>query len=201
MKKQIIELFSGSKSVAETFESHGWETVTVDNNAKLNPSMCCDILALSPALLPKKVDFVWASPDCSKFSRAADQSNWLKTTIKYRIYDYKPNSAAALLSLQLLAKTIEILNYYPGVLFIIENPIGRLHHMDPMKNLGHYRYAVNYADFGFGYSKETYLFSNMMLPFSTKKVHSSKPGMRTIHSSFNRAKVPRPLVEKIISYI
>lgn len=201
MAKQMIELFSGSKNVAETFESHGWQTVTVDNNAKLHPSMCCDILELNPALLPKKVDFIWASPDCSKFSRSADSSNWLKTTMKYRIYNYKPNTAAAELSLQLLTKTIEIINNFAGVLFIIENPIGRIRHMEPIKNLGHYRYAVNYADFGFGYSKETYLFSNMMLPFSTKKVHSIKPGMRTIHGSYNRAIVPIPLIEKIISYI
>ena len=197
----MIELFSGSKTVSKTFIANGWNAWSVDNNAKLLPSMCCDILNLTPAMLPGNVAFIWASPDCSKFSRAGDAKHWKKTTIKYRQYVYHPVTASAVLSVSLLEKTVDIINSFNDVVFVIENPIGRIHHLNPLKKLGHYRYAVNYADFGFDYSKETYLFSNLFLPFSTKKVHSSKPGLRTVNGKYSRSKVPADLVQTIIDYI
>jgi len=70
-----------------------------------------------------------------------------------------------------------------------------------MKKLGHYRYAVNYADFGFPYSKETYLFSNLFLPFSTKKVHSNSPGLLSINSKYQRSKVPPALIQSILLFL
>ena len=59
----------------------------------------------------------------------------------------------------------------------------------------------NYADFGFSYSKETYLFTNFLLPFSAIKVSSASPGLKTIRSSYERSKVPAALIEKIIQYL
>lgn len=197
----LIELFSGSKTVSKVFEKHGWESFSIDNNPKLNPSICCDILDLELNQLPGTAAFIWASPDCRYFSRAGASRHWKKTTLKYRIYHYDPITEKAVKSQALLQKTIDIIQFYPECAFIIENPIGRIQHMQPMKILGHYRYAVNYADFGFPYSKETYLFSNLQLPFSTKKVHSSLPGLRTINSRYQRSKVPDNLVKEIIKYI
>ena len=197
----MIELFSGSKTVSSVFEKNNWLAWSVDNNPKLKPSMCCDILDLNSKLIPRSVDFIWASPDCSKFSRATAQGHWKKETVKYRIYNYQPLTTEAETSLLLLQKTVSIINSYPECCFIIENPIGRIHHLEPLKYLGHYRYAVNYADFGFPYSKETYLFSNLFLPFSTKKIHSSKPGLQTINSTLKRSKVPALLVQTIIDYL
>lgn len=201
MNKIILELFSGSKSVSETFESNGWIAFTVDNNLKLKPSICCDILDLHEWRLPFRPDFVWASPDCHTFSRANTLPNWKKETIKYRQYKYTPISEAAEKSLAFLQKTTSIISYFQTCLFIIENPIGRIHHLNPMKKLGHYRYAVNYADYGFPYSKETYLFSNFFLPFSTKKVWSNSPGLLSINSKYQRSKVPPALVQTIIDYL
>ena len=197
----MVELFSGSKTVSAIFEQNGWQSFSIDNNPKLKPSMCCDILEVTPGMLPGNVSFIWGSPDCSKLSRAALATHWQKTTLKYRIYKYEPSTPAALLSLAMVQKTVDLINSFAGVLFIIENPIGRIHHLDPLKKLGHIRYSVNYADFGFPYSKETYLFSNMYLPFSTKKVHSSAPGLRSVNSTFQRSKVPPALVQKIIDYM
>ena len=200
-KPVILEMFSGSKTVSQQFEKYGWKSFSIDNNPKLKPQLCCDILELSPALLPQNVSFIWASPDCSKFSRAAAQKHWQKETVKYRQYQYTPATPAALISLALLQKTVDIINSFYPVPFIIENPIGRIHHFSPLKNLGHYRYAVNYADFGFPYSKETYLFSNLFLPFSTKKVKSSLPGLRSVNSRYQRSKVPALLIDFIINYL
>ena len=96
--KYSIELFSGSKTVSEVLEKKGFTPVTVDINPKYKPSICCDILDLTPAMLPENPSFIWASPDCTCFSRAGLQSNWQKTTFKYRQYSYKPATTAALLS-------------------------------------------------------------------------------------------------------
>jgi len=200
-KPILLELFSGSKTVSTRFEWAGWKSFSIDNNPKLSPSMCCDILELKPGMLPGNVSFIWASPDCSKFSRAAAQYHWEKKTLKYRQYEYKPITNDAFISLGLLQSTVDIINSFYPVPFIIENPIGRIHHFSPLKNLGHYRYAVNYADFGFPYSKETYLFSNLFLPFSTKKVKSFLPGLRTVNSRYQRSMVPSLLIDFIIDYL
>lgn len=198
--KIILELFSGSKTVSKIFEANGWQSFTVDYNSKLKPALCCDICTLDLKLLPGNVDFIWASPDCSKFSRAAKSAHWLKITNKYRQYSYLPQTPEAEKALSMLNSAVTIIKNYNSVPFIIENPIGRIHHTSALKNLGHYRYSVNYADFGFAYSKETYLFSNIWLPFSTKKVHSSMPGLRTVHSTFQRSIVPPELVQTIFDY-
>jgi len=197
----MIELFSGSKTVSKTFEANGWQSFSIDNNPKLQPSLCFNLLDISLDMLPKNPDFIWASPDCRFFSRAGNSHTWQKTTPKYRQYNYIPITLGSANSFNLLTKTIEIIRSFPQAVFIIENPIGRIQHMPQMKSLGHYRYAVNYADFGFFYSKETYIFSNIWLPFSTKKVHSSLPSMQTISSRSHRSLVPVPLVQTIIDWL
>lgn len=200
-QKLLIELFSGSKTVSNVFIQNGWQSFTVDINPKLKPQLCCDVCHISQGMLPQKPSFIWASPDCSKFSRAANSKHWNKVTNKYRQYTYTPLTTEAKQALLMVEATTFIISWFPGVRFIIENPIGRIHHTNAFKKLGHYRYSVNYADFGFPYSKETYLFTNVWLPFSTKKVHSSLPGLRTVNSRFQRSIVPPQLVQTIIDYI
>jgi len=200
-KPICLELFSGSRNVSKFFESKGYNSVSIDNNPILKPSICCDILDLDLDLLPDSIAFLWASPDCSHFSREAKTSHWIKKTLKYRVYDYTPATPEAAKSVSLLTKTIEIINLYPNIPFVIENPIGRIQHMHALKNLGHYQYAVNYGDYDFPYSKETYLFTNLLLPLSTKKVHSCKPGLCTVNSKFQRSKVPPALLSFFFSFI
>jgi len=197
----MIELFSGSKTVSRVFQKNNWKTFTVDNNATLSPDLVADIEFIQFSQLPVKVNFGWYSPPCQTFSRAASQHHWLKQPNKYRQYTYFPLTNEAHKSVFLLQKTIDIINHFPESIFVIENPIGRLQHMEAMKKLGHYRFAVNYADFGFEYSKETYLFSNVWLPFSTKKVSSLKPGLRSVNSRFQRSIVPPELVTTIYNYL
>ena len=199
--KIALELFSGSKTVSSFFESLGWNSFSVDINAKFKPTLCKDILQVSKNDLPGMIDFFWASPVCKNFSRASKASNWVKNTIKYRVYDYLPITDDSLKSIKMLEKTIEILSFFRNVPFVIENPIGRIQHTAALKKLGHYRYYVNYFDFGFPYSKETYLFSNLMLPFSTKKITVKAPGLCTVHSEFQRSKVPERLIAEIFKYI
>jgi site-specific DNA-cytosine methylase len=198
MQKIILELFSGSKIVSQTFEKAGWQSVTIDNNPKLKPSICKNILHIDKTDLPDHVDFIWASPVCTHFSRNSNPKHWIKITEKYRVYSYYPANPDSANSYQMVKKMVEIIQLYPNVPFIIENPVGRLRHMLPIKSLGHYRYGINYADFGFPYSKETYLFTNLLLPFSSKKVFSDKASFQTVNSRLQRSKVPAQLIKFII---
>lgn len=197
----VLELYSGKKIVSSVAESRGYRSISIDNNPKLNPSICCDILDFNPGVLPGKPFFIWASPVCTHLSRAADPNHWVKKTKKYRQYSYSANSAAALNSLQMVQKTVDIIDYFFPVPFVIENPVGRIHHLPALQGLGHYRYFVNYASFGFSYSKETYLFSNLQLPFSTKKYKVNAPGLITVRNVAKRSEVPRQLIETIFNYL
>jgi site-specific DNA-cytosine methylase len=200
MKPIMIELFSGSKSISRVFEQNGFDTFSIDIRADLKPSLCSDICHVTPKDIPANPSFIWASPDCTRFSRASSSVHWNKITNRYRVYTYIPVSESSCKSVNMLESTVNLLRFFNDTPFVIENPIGRIQHMQSLKRLGHFRYCVNYADYGFPYSKETYLFSNIWLPFSTKKVHSAAPGLRTIRNRTQRSAVPDALIQTIIDY-
>lgn len=80
---KVLDLFCGTKSIARAFEKRGHEVYTVDWNADFEPTLCADIGKLTAAeiidLCGGKPDVIWASPDCTTFSRS--QSN-ITTSIK-----------------------------------------------------------------------------------------------------------------------
>jgi site-specific DNA-cytosine methylase len=198
--KASLELFSGSKVVSKVFEDLKFDTWTVDINKKFTPRICCNILDFNYSLFPKHFNVIWASPDCCTFSRAALPGQWHKTTTKYRQYDYLPISEKAKTSLELLYKTIEIIEHFAPALWLIENPVGRLRHIKALKLFAPYRYSVNYKDFGFPYSKETDIYTNQL--FSLKTIKTVRPGLsvNSINGKFNRSVVPYSLVEFLITH-
>lgn len=200
-EKLLFEFYSGSGNISAAFRSKGWDTLTIDNNAALCPDVCCDILDINIHDFCMYPGALWFSNPCDVLSRAAKQSHFVKNTFAYRQYKYLPVTDEAIISVELIKKTISIIDHFKNVPFVIENPIGRMQHFLRDFNLGHYRYFVNYADFGYKYSKETYLFTNILLPLSTKKYKVSAPGLRTIRSKYERSKVPYSLGLFIESYI
>jgi site-specific DNA-cytosine methylase len=68
---RLLELCSGTGSVGRAFAAQGWEVVSVDNNPKAHPTICCCLLELTAeqCLAHGPVDFVWASPPCTHYSR------------------------------------------------------------------------------------------------------------------------------------
>jgi hypothetical protein len=200
MKKIMhsLELFSGLKSVSLICADNGFIAHTLDNNPKLQPSICCDILNFDYSTLISEISFIWASPDCKFFSRLAKNDQWKKTILKYRQYHYEPLTINTHKALLYVTKTIEIIDHYKPALWIIENPVGRLRHIPELCRFAPYRYCVNYKDWGFPYSKETDLYTNQLFCFSSKKVQRfNSPGLSSLSSQV-RACVPGQLIQFII---
>jgi site-specific DNA-cytosine methylase len=197
---QSIELFSGTGLVSQILKSYNFKTLTIDFNKSCNADICEDILTIPINSFPLPCNLVWASPDCRLFSRASDQKNWCKKTLSYRNYSYIPNSQAALNSINLLSRTVDLIKFLKPQVFFIENPIGRIHHMPALRSLPHYRYAVNYADWGFSYSKETYIFTNQLLPLPTSLSKSKRPGLRSLNDKTKRSFIPPALIHFLITH-
>lgn len=71
----VLDLFCGTKSVANTFKSRGHTVYTVDWEKEFKSDLTADIGNLTAAdiinLCGGIPDVIWASPDCSTFSVAA----------------------------------------------------------------------------------------------------------------------------------
>lgn len=199
-KQNSLELFSGSAKFSQLCEERNINAWSVDFNPKFNARICCDILDLQPGMLPCQFKIIWASPDCRYFSRNGDPSHWKKITDKYRQYTYIAQSQEAEKSILQLEKTIELIKFYNPDVWFIENPVGRIQHMKCLKSMGHYRYGVNYKDWGFNYSKETYLFTNQHLPFMQKKIICPGRSVAQINGYYNRSLIPEKLLKFLIDY-
>ena len=69
----LLELFSGTKSFTkEWLKIQGNESITVDIDKKSNPDVNVNILEWNykecPVIDGRKIDFIWASPECRTFS-------------------------------------------------------------------------------------------------------------------------------------
>ena len=95
----MLELFSGTGSIGRAFAAIGWGVVSLDKDPRYNPTFCHDILTWDyEAYVPRDYfQFVWASPDCTQYSRA-------RTTGK------KPRDLEGADSL--VRKCLEIITYF-----------------------------------------------------------------------------------------
>jgi len=72
---KVLDLFCGTKSIANAFAKRGHEVYTIDWNSEFEPTLCADIGSLSApdiiTLCGGAPDVIWASPDCTSYSVAA----------------------------------------------------------------------------------------------------------------------------------
>ena len=68
----LLELFCGTKSISKVFEQHGWTCTSLDWDSKMNPTICCNILDVTPEMILEhgRPHAIWASPLCTMYSRA-----------------------------------------------------------------------------------------------------------------------------------
>lgn len=118
---KTVELFSGTKSFSKVMAEQGHSTLTVDDDEKLEPDWCENILNLDTEDFEKNIDILWASPPCQGFSVAVIGRNWNR--------DYTPKTSSAQLAMLLAKKTIELIKGIKPKYWFIENPRGMLRKM------------------------------------------------------------------------
>lgn len=143
---RALFLCSGTGSVGRPFREAGWEVVDVDRDGRFGAEVVVDILAwdFRSAYPQGHWDVIWASPDCTQYSRA-------RTTAKTP-RDLEGADA-------LVAKCREIIEYFQPRRWFIENPdTGLLKTRDVVAGLPFVR--VDYCAYGAPYRKRTRIWTN-----------------------------------------
>jgi hypothetical protein len=198
----ILELFAGSKSIGNVAEQLGMNVYSSDIEQFGGIDYVVDILEFDVNKVPFKPDVIWASPPCTGFSVAAIGRNWTKTD-----GDAIPKSDTARLGIELVKKTIEIIDYFNPKYFFIENPRGMLRKLQIMQRFK--RHSVTYCQYGDSRMKPTDIWTNSetWTPRPVCKngdtCHISAPrGSRTgtqgLANAFERSKIPNQLCEEIL---
>tara|TARA_B100001250_G_scaffold365349_1_gene345983 strand:- start:408 stop:1034 length:627 start_codon:yes stop_codon:yes gene_type:complete len=135
---KVLELFAGSRSFSKVAEQMGMETFTSDYKEFEKIDYVCDILQFDVSKIPFNPDIIWASPPCTTFSIASCYHHWNK--------DRTPKTKECVKGIEIVKKTLDIINYLKPKYFYIENPRGLLRKMDFMQNVG-IRHTVTYCQY------------------------------------------------------
>jgi hypothetical protein len=199
---KVLELFAGSRSIGKEAEKLGMEVFSSDINDFGGINYVVDILKFDTNKVPFKPDIIWASPPCTGFSVAAIGHHWGGGKGAYI-----PKTETARLGIELVKKTIELINFYKPKYWFIENPRGVLRKMDVVKNLK--RNTVTYCQYGDERMKPTDIWTNsdMWVPRKMCKngdtchvaaPRGSKTGTQGRSNAYERSKIPNQLCEEIL---
>jgi hypothetical protein len=200
---KVLELFAGSRSVGKVADKLGWEVFSSDFEPFEGIEYQIDILKFDVSKVPFKPDIIWASPPCTGFSVAAIGRNWQKTET-----DAIPKTDTARLGIELVKKTIEIIDHFQPKYFFIENPRGMLRTLQIMQRFK--RQGVTYCQYGDDRMKPTDIWTNSdtWIPRPMCKngdsCHISAPrGSRTgtqgLANAYERSKIPEQLCLEILN--
>lgn len=199
---KLLELFAGSKSIGNVAESLGIEVFSNDIIQYGGIDYVIDILDFDLNKVPFKPDIIWASPPCTGFSVAAFGHHWTGGKNAYI-----PATDTSKLGIQLVKKTLEIINHFKPKYFFIENPRGLLRKMDFMNDM--IRHTVTYCQYGDTRMKPTDIWtnSNIWIPKKPCKngdnchiaaPRGSRTGTQGLKGSYQRSKIPELLCEEIL---
>lgn len=149
----LLELFCGTKSIGKVFERNGAEVFSLDFDPQHEPSLCIDILKFTTDMLPerfRKPDVIWASPPCTFFSVASIGHHWNA--------DHTPKSKNALLGVQIVEKTLQIIRELKPKYWYMENPCGKLRKLPIVAGL--HRKELTYCQYGDRRRKPTDIWTN-----------------------------------------
>ena len=209
----VVELFSGSGVMSDSFRKRGHRALTFDLYQDADVQE--DILKITKerlmSILKKKgfdrVDVVWASPPCTAFSVASIRRNFI---------DGKPVSEKAFLGIELVKKTVEIISWLQPKYWFIENPRGMLRKLGLLD--GFARRTVTYCQYGADYQKPTDIWTNAhhWIPrpacHAGDSCHVAQPrgyrakkafgvlgkGVQGLSNAFERGKIPIALCFEIV---
>ena len=148
---------------------------------------------------------IWASPPCTTFSVASIGKHW--------DMNRRPKTQDALMGLQILKKTIGIIEHYmqlnPNLIWYIENPRGMMRKIDVWGEILHIRNTVTYCQYGDTRMKPTDIWTNnyqwqprpacqngMSCHISAPR--GSRTGTQGLKGSYNRSQIPYELCKEIV---
>ena len=175
---------------------------TLDNEDQFNADFTMDIMDFDVSMLGDyKPDIIWASPPCQKFSVASFSSHWFPNRV--------PKNENTVKAMDMVKKTVKIIQELNPKYFYIENPRAMLRKLDLIP----YPYAtVTYCQYGFKNMKPTDIWSNnsnwQMVAKSCKNGMSchepaprgAKTGTQGIKNAMLRGAIPPNLIKEILEY-
>lgn len=199
---KVLELFAGSRSIGKAAEILGYKVFSSDLINFENIDYITSILDFDINKLPFQPDIIWASPPCTAFSVAAIGKNWTKDGD-----NYIAKNPRADFGLELVKKTIQIIEALKPTYFFIENPRGMLRKMPIMANLN--RQGVTYCQYGDTRMKPTDIWTNSLnwIPRPMCKngddCHIAAPrgsstGTQGLKGAYERSKIPEDLCLEIL---
>ena len=204
---KVLDLFCGTKSIANAFEAKGHEVYTIDWDKRFNPSLSADIGSLTALdiieLCGGVPDVIWASPDCTTYSVAAISKHRRKDAED----NLTPISDYAKRCDEVNSRLINLIKELNPQFWFIENPRAGLRKMDFMKDLP--RYTVTYCQYGENRQKPTDIWTNHPNPqfkppckpgasCHEAAPRGSKTGTQALKNSIERSKIPILLCEHIV---
>jgi len=199
----ILELFAGSRSIGKVAEELGYNVYSSDINSFDKIDYVTNILEFDCNKVPFKPDVIWASPPCTSFSVASIGHHWSGGKCAYI-----PKTDNAKLGLELVAKTLEIINYFQPKYWFMENPRGVLRKLPIVQGLK--VNTVTYCQYGDERMKPTDIWtnSNVWIPRPMCKngdsCHVSAPrgsqtGTQGRSNAYERSKIPYQLCYEILN--
>lgn len=207
MKKKLLEIFCGTKSISKVFEKNGWETYTVDIEPKYNPTECINILDFDYKKFDKSYfNHIHFSPDCRYMSQ--NQQSWYnrykrrgdnKYLFTPEIHNEKLNESD-----KLLHKVNEIINYFENNTFTIENPYHNKFNSIINRHILNYPYEiVDYCMYNYPIKKPTVFINNFNLKLKKcDKSHTHIEWKKFCKNGLDsRYKIPEELCIEIFNQV
>jgi site-specific DNA-cytosine methylase len=205
MFMKVVELFCGTKSFSKVAEKEGHDVFTVDIDESFSPSLAKNILDMTAKDIPVEFhncDVLWASPPCTCFSVASIGTNWTGGKGAYI-----PKRPEAVEAIQILRKTLSLIDELKPKSWFIENPVGVMRKMPEMQRLP--RATVTYCQYGDTRMKPTDVWNNSKTwnprpkcrngaPCHERAPRGAKTGTQGLKTAKDRSRVPEQLCEEIL---
>ena len=199
---KVLELFAGSRSVGKIAEDLGMEVFSSDLIEFEGIHYPISILDFDVSKVPFQPDVIWASPPCTGFSVAAIGHHWSGGKGAYI-----PKTETAKLGIELVRKTLEIINHFQPTYWFMENPRGVLRKLDVVKGLK--KNSVTYCQYGDERMKPTDIWTNSDVwtpkpmckngdPCHVAAPRGSRTGTQGRANAYERSKIPEELCREIL---
>jgi hypothetical protein len=153
MKKRILELHAGSRSIGNVADKMGMEVFSVDWQPFEKINLAIDIELLTPDHIPFIPDAVVSGPDCTTYSI---------TAISHHRNGLLPKTEYAAKCDRVNVNQWNIINYFhklnPNLKFFVENPRGMMRKMPFVQGIP--RTTVWYCTYGDERAKPTDIWTN-----------------------------------------